>query len=103
MAVYVDAAIWKWAGHRWCHLMADDTDELHRFAANLPASESDLTTLAPPDAEQQLVRNAEAKDAVLAAGLFGDPTRGKELWRLLLAAALLLLMLEPILANRMYS
>ena len=33
MAVYVDAAIWKWAGHRWCHLMADDTDELHRFAA----------------------------------------------------------------------
>ncbi|TIP35138.1 MAG: DUF4031 domain-containing protein, partial [Mesorhizobium sp.] len=25
MAVYVDAAIWKWAGHRWCHLLADDT------------------------------------------------------------------------------
>ncbi|TIT86571.1 MAG: DUF4031 domain-containing protein, partial [Mesorhizobium sp.] len=24
MAIYVDAAIWKWAGHRWCHLMADD-------------------------------------------------------------------------------
>ncbi|TIO37548.1 MAG: DUF4031 domain-containing protein, partial [Mesorhizobium sp.] len=35
MAVYVDAAIWKWAGHRWCHLLADDTDELHRFAAEL--------------------------------------------------------------------
>ena len=35
MAVYVDAAIWKWAGRRWCHLMADDTDELHRFAARI--------------------------------------------------------------------
>ena len=35
MAVYVDAAVWRWAGRRWCHLMADDTDELHRFAASL--------------------------------------------------------------------
>lgn len=35
MAVYVDAAIWKWVGHRWCHLLADDTAELHRFAAQL--------------------------------------------------------------------
>ncbi len=77
--------------------------ELHRFAANLPASESDLSMLAPPDVEQQIVRNAEAADTILAAGLFGDPTRGKELWRLLLAAALVLLILEPFLANRMYS
>ena len=35
MAVYVDAAIWKWVGHRWCHLLADDEYELHRFAAQL--------------------------------------------------------------------
>lgn len=35
MAVYVDDAIWKWAGRCWCHLLADDTDELHRFAAQL--------------------------------------------------------------------
>ena len=35
MSVYVDAAIWKWAGRRWCHLMADDVEELHRFAARL--------------------------------------------------------------------
>ncbi len=32
MPVYVDAAIWKWQGRRWCHLLADDVDELHRFA-----------------------------------------------------------------------
>lgn len=35
MAVYVDAAIWHWVGRRWCHLLADDTDQLHRFAAQL--------------------------------------------------------------------
>lgn len=35
MAVYVDAAIWPHAGRRWCHLLADDDAELHRFAAML--------------------------------------------------------------------
>lgn len=35
MAVYVDDAIWKWAGRRWCHLMADDEAELHHFARRL--------------------------------------------------------------------
>jgi len=35
MAVYVDDAIWKWAGRRWCHLMADDEAELHSFAHRL--------------------------------------------------------------------
>jgi hypothetical protein len=33
MAVYVDSAIWAWAGCKWCHLLGDDLDELHRFAA----------------------------------------------------------------------
>ena len=35
MAVYVDDACWPWQGLRWCHLLADDIDELHRFAARL--------------------------------------------------------------------
>ena len=35
MAVYVDDAIWEWKGRRWCHLLADDIDELHRFAFSL--------------------------------------------------------------------
>jgi hypothetical protein len=35
MTVYVDDAIWNWQGLRWCHLMADNIDELHRFAARL--------------------------------------------------------------------
>lgn len=35
MAVYVDDAIWPYAGRRWCHLLADSDDELHRFAVLL--------------------------------------------------------------------
>ena len=35
MAVYVDEAIWAWQGRKWCHLIADDIDELHRFARTL--------------------------------------------------------------------
>ena len=35
MAVYVDQAIWAWQGLKWCHLLADDLDDLHRFAASL--------------------------------------------------------------------
>jgi hypothetical protein len=35
VAVYVDDAIWRFAGRRWCHLMADDEVELHRFARRL--------------------------------------------------------------------
>jgi Protein of unknown function (DUF4031) len=30
-----DDAIWHWQGMKWCHLVADDADELHRFAARL--------------------------------------------------------------------
>jgi hypothetical protein len=35
MAVYVDDAIWERWERRWCHLLADDVDELHAFAAAL--------------------------------------------------------------------
>jgi hypothetical protein len=33
--VYVDTAVWHWQGLKWAHLLADDIDELHRFAARL--------------------------------------------------------------------
>jgi Protein of unknown function (DUF4031) len=33
--VYVDAPIWEWLGLKWSHLLADDIDDLHRFAARL--------------------------------------------------------------------
>lgn len=34
--ILVDAAIWPWRGHRWAHLVSDESyDELHAFAAQL--------------------------------------------------------------------
>jgi hypothetical protein len=33
--VYVDEAIWLWQGLKWCHLLADTPEELHRFAGRL--------------------------------------------------------------------
>src|SRR5262249_5569059 len=35
MSVYVDDAIWNWQGLKWAHLLAADTDELHRVALRL--------------------------------------------------------------------
>ena len=35
VALYVDDAIWRWQGLQWAHLLADDIDELHRFASAL--------------------------------------------------------------------
>jgi len=40
VAVYVDEPIWAWQGLRWCHLLADDIDELHRFADGLGVKRS---------------------------------------------------------------
>ncbi len=38
MTVYVDDAIWAWQGRKWCHLLADEEGELHRFARALGLS-----------------------------------------------------------------
>lgn len=35
MAVYVDNAVFRWRGRYWAHLLADELDELHAFAARL--------------------------------------------------------------------
>jgi hypothetical protein len=36
MAILVDQAIWPWRGHRWSHLVSDESyEELHSFAARL--------------------------------------------------------------------
>jgi len=33
--IYVDQPIHTWRNKKWCHLIADDLDELHSFAAQL--------------------------------------------------------------------
>lgn len=36
MTVLVDPAVWPWRGHRWAHLVSDESyDELHAFADRL--------------------------------------------------------------------
>jgi hypothetical protein len=35
VAVYVDDPIWDWQGLKWCHLLADSEEELHRFARSM--------------------------------------------------------------------
>ena len=86
------------------YILKDSTGrELRRLAANLPTAESDLSALPPLEVEQQIVRDEKAEPEILAAGLFGDSARGKELWRVLLMGALAVLLLEPILANRMFA
>ena len=86
------------------YLLKDSTGrEIRRLAANLPTAESDLSTLPAIEVEQQIVRAPAPEPDILAAGLFGDSSRGKELWRALLLGALALLLLEPILANRMFA
>jgi hypothetical protein len=86
------------------YILNDSTGrELRRLAANLPTAESDLSTLPATEVEQQIARTTAEEPQILAAGLFGDSSRGKELWRTLLLGALAMLLLEPILANRMFA
>jgi len=73
--------------------------ELRRVAVNLAAAESDLQSFLP--AELDIPRTDDSPKPGLMAGLLGDDRR--ELWRFLLLAAVALLFLEPLLANRSYA
>ena len=58
-----------------------------------------LSALAAPEFEQQLARTTETQRLTLAS-LFGSGSNHRELWRVLLAAAVGLLLLEMVVANR---
>ncbi|MBI5388370.1 MAG: VWA domain-containing protein [Verrucomicrobia bacterium] len=74
--------------------------ELRRFAVNAPVAESDLAAMTANDFEQHLARTEPPREPLIAEGLFGESNHEKELWRVLLLAALVLLFLELLLANR---
>jgi len=74
--------------------------ELRRFAVNLPAQESNLEAIRPADFLQQLVRVQENPKQTLAAGLFGSRNDQRQFWTALLLGALILLLVEPFVANR---
>lgn len=73
--------------------------ELFRLAANPPPLESDLAAMEPAAAERALSRRTDA-ESDLPAGWFGNEPGRQEWWRVLLAAALALLLLETVVANR---
>jgi hypothetical protein len=75
-------------------------NELRRFAVNIPAKESDLEAINPADFQQQLTRSEEPGRQTLAASLFGSHETEREFWTSLLGGALILLLLEPLIANR---
>ena len=73
--------------------------ELQRVAVNLAASESDLGFLTPE--KLNITRSDDVVRTGLMAGVLGGDRR--ELWRIFLLAAVALLFLEPLLANRSYT
>ena len=74
--------------------------EVQRLAVNIPARESDLAAWRPLDWQQQLVRNQPPQQTSARALFFGSRGGRREFWRLLLLAALGLLLVETIVANR---
>src|SRR5260370_40577120 len=90
--VYVDDAIWNWQGLKWCHLLADDIDELHGFAARLgisrasyqgapktPAPPYDLTGFERARAPALGAKPGSRQEVV--AGFPALPVAGRERWR----------------------
>ncbi|MEY2787929.1 MAG: hypothetical protein RLZZ34_1072 [Verrucomicrobiota bacterium] len=76
-----------------------DGRERWRLAANPPPIESDLAALEATDAERRLARRTDA-DSDLPPGWFGNEPGRREWWRILLTAALALLLVETVVANR---
>ena len=74
--------------------------EVRRIAVNIPDQESNLEALRPNDFLQQLVRTQENPKQTLASGLFGSRNDQREFWTALLLGALVLLLVEPFVANR---
>jgi hypothetical protein len=74
--------------------------EVRRLAVNLPAQESNLESLRHNDFLQQLTRVQEKPKETLAAGLFGLHNDEHEFWTVLLLTALVLVLVEPFIANR---
>ncbi|MFM8879573.1 MAG: vWA domain-containing protein [Verrucomicrobiota bacterium] len=73
--------------------------ERWRLAANPPPVESDLSALETAEAERRLARSTDA-ESDLPPGWFGNEPGRREWWRPLLAAALALLLVETVVANR---
>jgi hypothetical protein len=73
------------------------------LAVNAPQRESDLAAITPAEFQAQLVRSQAAPTSGLMAALFDPVDGGKSLWRALMLAGALFLVLETVLANRTFA
>lgn len=76
--------------------------EVRRFSANVATAEADLAAWRPGDLQAQIARVGNEQTS-LASGLFGGERSQREFWRVLLMAALVLLFVETLVANRSYA
>jgi len=75
-------------------------EDAFRFSVNVDPNESDLSLMSPAEVETRLGRVPAQVNT--GFGVWVESTgRGQEFWRALLWAALALLVLEPLVANRM--
>jgi hypothetical protein len=76
---------------------------IRMLAVNPPQRESDLAAYTPAEVQAQLVRSQALPSAGLMAGMLEPVNGGKSLWRALLLAGALFLVLETVLANRTFA
>jgi hypothetical protein len=73
------------------------------LAVNPPQRESDLAAFTPSELQTQLVRSQAMPETGFMAGMLDPVEGGKSLWRLLMLAGALFLVLETVLANRTFA
>jgi hypothetical protein len=73
---------------------------VYQLAAHVPGVESDLSAVRALDLSQNLTRKESVVDTGITGNLFGPDQNRREYWRLLLMAAIALLLLETVVANR---
>jgi hypothetical protein len=73
------------------------------LAVNTPRKESDLAAMNPQEFRQQLVRDPARPEGRWVADVLASDRREKELWRLFMLGAVVLLVLETTLSNRTFA
>jgi hypothetical protein len=86
------------------YAVLDSTGQTNRLlAVNPPQRESDLSAFTAPELQAQFVRSQAMPDTGFMAGMLDPVDGGKNLWRVLLLAGALFLVLETVLANRTFA
>ena len=73
------------------------------LAVNPPRKESDLAAMNPQEFQQQLVRGPAQPEGRWVADVLAPGRRERELWRVFMLGAAMLLVLETTLSNRTFA